>query len=52
MMTDPAFTLADHVFRTEYADLPPATIAATKSDIATDDLGIRLRGERGHKSPP
>ncbi len=42
-MTDPALALAAHVCRTDFAALPPATVAATKRDIS-DTLGCLLGG--------
>jgi 2-methylcitrate dehydratase PrpD len=43
MTQDPAVLLAAHVHRTSFADLPPATIAATKRDII-DTFGCMLGG--------
>ena len=42
-MSDPAEQLAAHVCRTGFADLPAATVAATKADIV-DTLGCLLGG--------
>jgi 2-methylcitrate dehydratase PrpD len=43
MEQDPAFALAAHVTRTGFADLPAATVAATKRDII-DTFGCILGG--------
>jgi 2-methylcitrate dehydratase PrpD len=43
MTQDPAFALATHVTRTGFADLPAATVAATKRDIL-DTFGCMLGG--------
>src|ERR1700739_1376590 len=43
MDQDPAFALAAHVTRTGFADLPAATVAATKRDIL-DTFGCMLGG--------
>jgi 2-methylcitrate dehydratase PrpD len=43
MDQDPAFALAAHVTRTGFADLPAATVAATKRDIL-DTFGCILGG--------
>ncbi len=41
--TDPAAALANHVATTQFADLPPATVTATKRDLQ-DTLGCALGG--------
>ncbi len=43
MVQDPAFELAAHVTRTGFADLPAATVVATKRDIL-DTIGCILGG--------
>src|ERR671931_2488092 len=43
MNVDPALTLAEHVCRTTFADLPDAAIVAAKRDIL-DTLGAMLGG--------
>jgi 2-methylcitrate dehydratase PrpD len=43
MDVDPALTLAEHVCRTTFADLPDAAIVAAKHDIL-DTLGAALGG--------
>lgn len=43
MPADPALTLAEHVCRTTFADLPEAAVTATKRDIL-DTLGAMLGG--------
>src|ERR1700689_4563537 len=43
MVQDPAFELAAHVTRTSFADLPAATVTATKRDIM-DTFGCILGG--------
>ena len=43
MSQDPSFALADHVVRTSFADLPAATVDATKRDIL-DTFGCMLGG--------
>ncbi len=43
MAVDPAFPLAEHVCRTQFSDLPAATVTATKRDIL-DTFGCMLGG--------
>src|SRR5918996_3121335 len=43
MPADPALTLAEHVCRTTFVDLPPDAVVATKRDIL-DTLGAMLGG--------
>lgn len=43
MAADPALTLAEHVCRTRFADLPSEAVIATKRDIL-DTLGAMLGG--------
>ena len=43
MQPDPALTLAEHVHRTAYSDLPAPTVTATRRDIL-DTLGATLGG--------
>ena len=43
MTQDPAYALAEHVCRCSFADLPPATLIATRNDIF-DTFGCLLGG--------